>query len=96
MSLTPQHVAASAFVNHLIEYDASAAAAGCEMPAAYISAATSIADLARFRAACPQLVTAQTLGSGHFSPLEVPDQINTMIERFLAIAVPEQWSSRAA
>jgi hypothetical protein len=36
MSLPPQHVAASAFVNHLIEHDASAAAAGCAVPAAYI------------------------------------------------------------
>jgi len=34
---------------------------------------------------CPQLVVAQTLGAGHFSPLEVPDQVNAMIDRFCAI-----------
>jgi pimeloyl-ACP methyl ester carboxylesterase len=28
-----------------------------------------------------------TVGAGHFHQLEVPDQINAMIERFLAIAV---------
>jgi pimeloyl-ACP methyl ester carboxylesterase len=44
-------------------------------------------DLARFRAAYPQLITAQTLGSGHFSQLEVPDQINAMVERFLAVGI---------
>jgi pimeloyl-ACP methyl ester carboxylesterase len=27
------------------------------------------------------------LGAGHFSPLEVPDQINAMIARFLAVGI---------
>jgi pimeloyl-ACP methyl ester carboxylesterase len=87
MAMTPQHVAASAFVNHLIDYDATGAGMGCTVPAAYISAAVTMADLTRFRAACPQLVTAQTLGSGHFAALEVPDQVNAMIERFLAVGI---------
>jgi hypothetical protein len=26
----------------------------------------------------------RTVGSGHFSPLEVPDQINRILERFLS------------
>jgi pimeloyl-ACP methyl ester carboxylesterase len=30
-------------------------------------------------------VVGQTVGSGHFIQLEVPDQVNAMIERFLAI-----------
>jgi pimeloyl-ACP methyl ester carboxylesterase len=96
MSLTPQHVAASAFANHLIEYDAVAAAAGCTVPALYIGAAATKADLVRFRAACPRLITGQTVGSGHFSPLEVPEQINAMIERFLAVAVPRRPPSASA
>jgi hypothetical protein len=44
-------------------------------------------DLEQFKAACPQLLIAKTLGAGHFSPLEVPDQINAMIERFLAVGI---------
>jgi hypothetical protein len=28
-----------------------------------------------------------TVGAGHFHQLEVPDQVNTMIERFLTIAI---------
>ena len=42
-------------------------------------------DLDRFGSAFPRLMTAQTLGSGHFSPLEVPDQINAMISRFISL-----------
>jgi hypothetical protein len=36
----------------------------------------------------PQLVTAQTLGSGHLSPLFVPDQINAMLSTFLKVYSP--------
>ena len=33
--------------------------------------------------AVPQVVTGQTVGAGHFNMLEVPEQVNSMIERFL-------------
>jgi hypothetical protein len=36
---------------------------------------------------CPQLVTAKAVGSGHFLSLEVPEQINPMIDRFIALYV---------
>jgi pimeloyl-ACP methyl ester carboxylesterase len=80
----PQHVLTSAFRNHLLDYDPTSAAAGCHAPIAYVSAAIPLADLAQFRSLTPQLVTAQTLGAGHFSQLFVPDQINAMITRFVA------------
>lgn len=82
---TPQHVLASAFANHVTEYDAGPAAAACQVPVAYIGAAVAMVDLPRFRDLCPQLITAQTLGSGHFSTLEVPDQVNAMLARFLQL-----------
>jgi pimeloyl-ACP methyl ester carboxylesterase len=28
-----------------------------------------------------------TVGAGHFSQLEVPEQVNAMIERFLSVAI---------
>lgn len=87
MGRTPRHVAVTAFRGHLLDYDFAVAVAACEVPAAYLGAARALADLDRFRSLCPQLMTGQTLGSGHFSPLEVPDQINSMLDRFLAIAV---------
>jgi hypothetical protein len=29
---------------------------------------------------------AQTVGSGHYHQLEVPDQVNAIIERFIAVS----------
>jgi pimeloyl-ACP methyl ester carboxylesterase len=84
---TPQHVALSAFQNHLIDYDASEFAAACKVPVAYIAATNPMADLPQFRLLCPQLVTSQVMLAGHFAPLVAPDQVNLMIERFLAIKV---------
>ena len=84
----PRHVLASALRNHLTEYDVTPAAADCRVPIAYIGAAVPMADLIQFRRLTPQLVTAQTLGSGHFSSLFVPDQINAMLSTFLKVYSP--------
>ena len=89
MAKTSQHVAVPAFRNHLLDYDASRAARECRVPVAYIAAGNLLADLGQFKQLCPQLVTAQTLGSGHFSPLEVPEQVNAMLERFVNISLPQ-------
>ncbi len=45
----------------------------------------------------PHLLTAQTLGSGHFSPLLVPDQINAMISAFVGTFLTsiECWSTNS-
>ena len=40
------------------------------------------ADLRRL---CPGITVGQTVGSGHFNMIEVPEQVNAMIERFLAV-----------
>jgi hypothetical protein len=87
MAKTPQHVAVPAFRSHLLDYDPSSAAKACQVPTAYIAAANLMADLGQFKRLCPQLLTAQTMGSGHFSLLEVPEQINAMLERFMTISV---------
>lgn len=84
----PQHVLLSAWEQSIISYDASAAAATYRAPVCYIGAATPLTDLSRFRTLCPQLVIGQTVAAGHFHGLEVPDQINAMIERFLLTALP--------
>jgi hypothetical protein len=34
---------------------------------------------------CPAITVGQTVGAGHFNQLEVPGQVNAMIERFLAV-----------
>jgi pimeloyl-ACP methyl ester carboxylesterase len=56
------------------------------VPFLYIAAGNVLPDLARLRELCPQVMTAQTAGAGHFNQLEVPDQVNAMIERFLRVS----------
>lgn len=87
MSAAPQHVMASA-VDGMLAYDSESAAAACRVPVLAIGSASPPSDFARFRARCPQLVTAQTACAGHFNQLEVPDQVNAMIDRFLSVGVP--------
>ena len=87
---TPQHVVASAWENGFFAYDDAAAAAACRVPVLYIDAGTPNTDLSRFGELCPRLVTGKTVGSGHFVQLEVPEQVNAMIERFLAVALGDR------
>ena len=87
---TPQHVVASAWEKCYFAYDTAAAAAACWVPVLYIDAGTPNTDLSRFGELCPSLVTGKTVGAGHFLQLEVPDQVNAMIERFLAVALRDR------
>jgi hypothetical protein len=80
-----KHVLASALPNHVINYDASEAALACRVPIAYIFSITPYLDLPLFQSLVPHLVSARTLGSGHFSPIEIPDQINAMIAQFMRV-----------
>ena len=81
-----QHVLATSFADQLFGHDIVAASSGCNVPVAYIGSARMIADLPKFKGYLPQLVTAQVLGAGHFSPVIVPDQINAMLARFAALS----------
>jgi pimeloyl-ACP methyl ester carboxylesterase len=84
MLSTPHHVLASAFEN-IFAWDSAAAAARCQVPTLYVASTHPRGDVVRFGEACPTLVHGQVVGSGHFLQLEVPDQVNAMIRRFLAI-----------
>jgi hypothetical protein len=66
------------------------------VPIAYIAASNLMADLGQFKQLCPQLVTAQTIGSGHFSLLEVPEQVNAMLEGFVKISLPQDRGHAAS
>jgi pimeloyl-ACP methyl ester carboxylesterase len=94
---TPQHVLVSTFES-LFPWDvhrARACAQACRVPVLYIEAAHRLADLDLLARLCPQLVTAKAVGSGHFLSLEVPEQINPMIDRFLSryVRIPGYTSS---
>jgi pimeloyl-ACP methyl ester carboxylesterase len=85
----PQHVLA-AVLDAIFSCDTAAAAAACKVPVLFLSASHVASDLTRFRELCPQLVTGQTVGAGHYHHLETPEQVNSMIERFLATSSVER------
>ena len=71
----------------LRKVDGASAARACTVPVLFINAATWRPELGLFKGLCPQLMLGQTVGAGHFNMLEVPDQVNAMIERFLKLTV---------
>lgn len=85
-SACPQHVLVGALEGS-IGFDSVAAAAAVKCPLLYVGAQTAYSDLDRFRKLCPQLVTGQLVGCGHYFPLEVPDQLATMVSRFIETSV---------
>lgn len=82
MLTTPQHVMASA-MEGIAAWDSIRAATSVRVPLLDISSSVPRANVARFRELCPDLVYGQVVGAGHFVQLEVPEQVNAMIERFL-------------
>jgi pimeloyl-ACP methyl ester carboxylesterase len=44
-------------------------------------------DVLRLLEIKPDLEVGITVGAGHFHQLEVPEQVNAMIERFLAVSL---------
>jgi pimeloyl-ACP methyl ester carboxylesterase len=83
----PQHVLLSALHEHLEVHDFAQAAASCSVPVAYIGASLPLADLVRLKQLIPNISVGKTLGSGHFAPWIVPDQVNMMLLRFLELSV---------
>jgi pimeloyl-ACP methyl ester carboxylesterase len=67
----------------ILAFDSVAAAAHVKCSLLYVGTGARYADLERFRQLCPQLVTGQLVGCGHYFPLEVLDQLDPMIERFV-------------
>jgi pimeloyl-ACP methyl ester carboxylesterase len=86
MSTRPQHVMASA-MKHIVACDSAAAAAVCHQPLLYIGAHRPNGSEA-LRQVAPQLVVGRTVGAGHFNMMEVPVQVNAMIDRFLELSLP--------
>jgi pimeloyl-ACP methyl ester carboxylesterase len=81
---TPQPVVVSA-IRNLLMWDAEAALQALKAHTLYVGAEPQITDRARLRQLAPDALIGNTVGSGHFHQLEVPDQVNAMIARFLEI-----------
>ena len=86
MSAAPAHVVVSA-MEGLRDYDPAYAKGLVTAPSLYIAADEPVprSDMTVMRELLPHLHYGQTVGSGHFCQLEVPDQVNAMIDRFIAI-----------
>lgn len=89
MASAPAHVVVSA-MEGMREFDPQLARGRIKAPSLYIAADEPgpRSDMAVLRDLLPQLAFGQTVGSGHFCQLEVPEQVNAMIDRFMAIQSP--------
>jgi len=82
MMAAPVHVAAGA-MKGILAFDGPAVAARCTVPALHLAANPPLNPPHLMSEWLPKIVNGWTVGSGHFNQLEVPDQVNAMIEGFL-------------
>lgn len=80
---TPRHVILSTWENAFFGFDTATAVAACRPPFLYVDAGTPNVNFERLGRLGRELVVGRAVGTGHFLQLEVPDQVNAMIERFL-------------
>lgn len=83
---TPQHVTASAFSN-IARFDAEAALRALTVPLLHVDADPVLGDHGTLLASKPDVMIGRTVGAGHFHQVEAPEQVNAMIDRFLAVAL---------
>ncbi len=77
---------AAAGIRGVVAWNGLGALAMCRVPLLVLRARTGGSnDAARLLAIKPDVHFGVTVGSGHFNQLDVPEQVNPMIERFLAI-----------
>ena len=81
MLATPLHVATAA-LESVLAFDGIGMASRCKVPALHIAAALPLNPHHQMERLLEGVVSAQTVGAGHFSQLLVPIQVNDMINRF--------------
>jgi pimeloyl-ACP methyl ester carboxylesterase len=87
MCAVEQRVAA-AVIRGVSEWNGREPFAHCTVPVLLLRAELRPAtDLLRLLEIKPDLEVGITVGGGHFHHLEVPEQVNAMIERFLAVSL---------
>ena len=76
---------AAARIRAMGEFDGASALGKVTVPVLSIGSAVPANEPADLRSACPTITIGQTAGAGHFHQLEVPGQVNAMIEQFMTI-----------
>jgi pimeloyl-ACP methyl ester carboxylesterase len=71
-------------VEAMAAFDSGRALQQCGIPILVIGSAVPTNDPSYLLGTNPTITIGQTVGAGHFHQLEVPEQVNPMIERFLA------------
>jgi pimeloyl-ACP methyl ester carboxylesterase len=84
MQRTPPAISA-AVMRAMGEFDGGGALGRATVPVLSIGSAGPSNASADLRHRCPSITIGQTVGAGHFLQLEVPGQVNAMIERFLDV-----------
>jgi pimeloyl-ACP methyl ester carboxylesterase len=78
--------AAAAGIRGVVAWNGVGALAMCRVPLLVLRARTGGSnDAGRLLAIKPNVQVAVTVGAGHFLQLDVPEQVNPMIERFLQL-----------
>lgn len=85
-------------VRSIVGVDVLAMAGSVTVPSLFIASSLPWIDPAEVHRHLPGWFLGRTVGAGHFHHLLVPDQVNTMVERFLASvaagfpqAAPSDW-----
>jgi pimeloyl-ACP methyl ester carboxylesterase len=81
---TPQHVMASAFSNHVPSLS-HLRTGDLPVPTLLVSASEMRRSVDEVKARYPNLQIACVVGAGHFLQMEVPDQFNAMLRRFVEV-----------
>jgi pimeloyl-ACP methyl ester carboxylesterase len=77
---------AAAIIRAVNIWNGVGALALCNVPTLLLRSTLGVnPDAVRLRAIKPDLEVGITVGAGHFHQLEVPEQVNAMIERFLEL-----------
>ena len=85
MCAAPDDVAI-ATTKAMAAFDAEAILRDCKVPVVVISSAVPTNGSQYLLDVNPAITLGQTVGAGHFLQLEIPEQVNVMIERFLLVS----------
>jgi len=82
MMAAPAPVAAEA-MKGILAFDGPGMAKRCTVPALHLAATPPLNPPHLMSQWMPKVVNGWTVGAGHFNMMEVPDQVNSMIEGFM-------------